>query len=118
MSCFGRFGRGSMRPLQILTSILSDWRGRKPGSNKPPAPCRLSATAFVNRLKDAIANVTLGRGPGNFPGVGFVPAGGTYRERENVDALKVLGIEASATWTHGWWLVQAGASWTHARMVA
>ena len=92
--------------------------GAEAGIEYTRGPVQLSATAFVNRLKDAIANVTLGRGPGNFPGVGFVPAGGTYRERENVDALKVLGIEASATWTHGWWLVQAGASWTHARMEA
>jgi vitamin B12 transporter len=79
---------------------------------------RLSLTGFVNRLKDAIANVTLAQGPGVFPGVGFVAAGGTYRERENVDAEKVRGIEASAQWTRGPWLVQAGASWTRARMEA
>ena len=79
---------------------------------------RLSATAFVNRLRDAIANVTLGQGPGVFPGVGFVAAGGTYRQRENVDAVKVSGIEASAAWTRGPWLVRAGASWTHAQMEA
>ena len=79
---------------------------------------RLSLTGFVNRLKDAIANVTLGQGPGAFPGVGFVPAGGTYRQRENVDAVKVRGIEASAAWSRGPWLVQAGMSWTRARMEA
>jgi vitamin B12 transporter len=60
---------------------------------------RLSLTGFVNRLKDAIANVTLGQGPGVFPGVGFVAAGGTFRQRQNVDAVKVRGIEASAEWT-------------------
>ena len=57
---------------------------------------RLSLTGFANRLKDAIANVTLGQGPGVFPGVGFVAAGGTFRQRQNVDAVKVRGIEASA----------------------
>ena len=54
----------------------------------------LSLTAFVNRLKQAIANVTLGHGPDIFPGVGFVAAGGAYSQRENVDAVKVRGIES------------------------
>ena len=31
-------------------------------------------TGFVNRLSHAIANVTLGQGPGTFPQVGFVAA--------------------------------------------
>jgi vitamin B12 transporter len=79
---------------------------------------RLSLTGFVNRLKEAIANVTLGEGPGVFPGVGFVAAGGTFRQRQNVDAVKVRGIEASAEWTHGPWSVRAGTSLTHARMDA
>jgi outer membrane receptor protein involved in Fe transport len=78
----------------------------------------LSATAFVNRLKDVIANVTLGHGPGLFAGVGFVAAGGTYFQRENVDAVKVRGVEASASWTHGPWLAEAEASWTRARVEA
>ncbi|NUQ18469.1 MAG: TonB-dependent receptor [Sphingomonas sp.] len=79
-------------------------------------PVRLSVTGFVNRLKDAIANVTLGRGPGTFPQVGFVAAGGTFRQRQNVDAVNVRGIEASAGWTRGPWALRAGASLSHARM--
>ena len=79
---------------------------------------RLGVTGFVNRLNDAIANVTRGQGPGIFPGVGFVPPGGTYRQRENVDAVNVRGIEASAEWAQGPWSVRAGASFTHARMEA
>ena len=79
-------------------------------------PLHLSLTGFVNRLKDAIANVTLGHGPGSFPGVGFVSAGGAYLQRQNVDAVKVRGIEASAEWADGPWSVRAGASLTHARM--
>ncbi|MEP6983047.1 MAG: TonB-dependent receptor [Sphingomicrobium sp.] len=77
---------------------------------------RLSMTGFVNRLKDAIANVTLGQGPGTFPQVGFVGAGGTFRQRENVDAVKVRGIEAAAEWNRGPWAVRGGASFTRARM--
>jgi vitamin B12 transporter len=90
--------------------------GVEAGVEYAQGPWRLSTTAFVNRLGHAIANVTLGRGPGNFPQVGFVAAGGTFRERENVDAVRVLGIEASAEWTRGPWAVSAGASLTHARM--
>ena len=81
-------------------------------------PIRLSLTGFTNRLKDAIANVTLGEGPGVFPGVGFVAAGGTFRQRQNVDAVKARGIEVSAEWASGAWAVRAGASMTHARMRA
>jgi len=79
---------------------------------------RASFTGFLNRLGDAIANVTLGQGPGVFPGVGFVAAGGTYRQRQNVDAVNVRGIEASAEWARGPWLASIGASWTRARMEA
>lgn len=73
-------------------------------------------TAFTNRLANAIANVTLGQGPGTFPGVGFVA--GEFRQRQNVDAVKVRGIEASADWNRGPWSARLGASWTHARVEA
>jgi len=79
---------------------------------------RLSLTGFANRLRDAIANVTLAQGPGSFPQVGFVAAGGAFRQRKNLDAVSVRGLEASAEWTHGPWSVRAGASLTHARMDA
>jgi len=90
--------------------------GVEAGAEYSRGGMRFTLTGFVNRLKDAIANVTLGQGPGAFPGVGFVAAGGTYRERENVDAVRVRGVEASASWTRGPLLAQAGLSWTHARM--
>ena len=90
--------------------------GAEAGIEYRSGPLRLSLTGFANRLKDAIANVTLGHGPGIFPGVGFVPAGGTFLQRQNVDAVNVRGFEASAEWTQGPWLVRAGASLSHARM--
>ena len=90
--------------------------GAEAGVEYHDGPWRLSVTGFANRLKDAIANVTLGQGPGTFPQVGFVAAGGTFRQRENVDAVNVRGIEASAEWTRGPWAVQAGMSLTRARM--
>ena len=90
--------------------------GVEAGSEYSHGPLHFALTAFVNRLKDAIANVTLGKGPGVFPEVGFVGAGGTFSERENVDAVNVRGLEATASWTDGPWSVSAGASLTHARM--
>jgi vitamin B12 transporter len=90
--------------------------GAEAGLEYGRGPWRLSATAFVNRLKDAIANVTLGHGPGTFPEVGFVAPGGTFRQRENVDAVNVRGMELGAEWIRGPWAVRAGASFTHARM--
>ena len=92
--------------------------GAEVGAEYAHGEMRVSLTGFVNRLKDAIANLTLGQGPGVFPGVGFVAAGGTYRERENVNAVNVRGVEASAEWTRGPWQMRAGASWTHARIEA
>lgn len=53
----------------------------------------LGANLFVNRIEGAIANVTLGQGPGTFSGVGFVAVGGTYRRRQNLDAIVSKGIE-------------------------
>jgi outer membrane receptor protein involved in Fe transport len=76
----------------------------------------VSLTAFANRLSDAIANVTLGHGPGVFPGVGFVA--GDFRQRQNIDAVKVRGIEASAGLARGPWQLRAGASYSHARVEA
>ena len=91
--------------------------GAEAGAEYARAELRFSMTGFANRLSDAIANVTMGQGPGTFEDV-FVAAGGTFRKRENVDAVKVRGIEASAEWTAGPWSVRAGVSLTHARMLA
>jgi outer membrane receptor protein involved in Fe transport len=92
--------------------------GAEAGLEFERGPLRLSLTGFVNRLGHAIANVTLGSGPGTFPQVGFVASGGIFRQRQNVDAVNVRGVEASAGWTRGPWAVRAGASFSHARMDA
>lgn len=61
----------------------------------------LTATAFWNRLDNAIANVSIGLGPGNFPGVGFVAAGGAYRQRANLDGIDSRGLEADVSYSAG-----------------
>jgi outer membrane receptor protein involved in Fe transport len=81
--------------------------GAEAGVDYAKGEVRLSLTGFANRLKDAIANVTLAQGPG-----------GTFRQRQNVDAVKVRGVEALAVWLRGPWAARAGASLTHARMQA
>ncbi|MBA3666730.1 MAG: TonB-dependent receptor [Sphingomonas sp.] len=62
---------------------------------------RLDLTAFSVRLEDAIANVTIAHGPGVFSGVGFVSAAGSYRRRENLDAIRSRGVEAALSATFG-----------------
>jgi outer membrane receptor protein involved in Fe transport len=56
----------------------------------------LSADAFWNDLRDAVGTVTLARGPGTFPIVGFVPAGGLGLQRQNIDDIRVRGLELGA----------------------
>ena len=70
----------------------------------------LALTLFANRLQDAIGNVTLGTGPGVFAEVGFVPAGGEFRQRQNLDEIGVWGIEASGEARRGPWSLRASAS--------
>ena len=76
----------------------------------------LSGTAFAHRLKDSIANVTLGSGPGTFPGVGFVGAGGEYRQRQNLNAVLVRGVELSSELRRGALTASAAASFTDAEV--
>jgi len=56
----------------------------------------IGITGFLNRLENPVANVTLASGPGVFPGVGFVPANGFYRQRQNLAAIDSHGLEADA----------------------
>lgn len=85
---------------------------------RPLGNLRLDVTAFYNRLEDAIGNVTVGTGPGNFPEVGFVAAGGIYRQRQNLDAIVAKGLEAGAHLGLGDWRLDASYAYTHARVRA
>ena len=58
------------------------------------APFHWNGTLFYNRLKDPITNVTIGVGPGTFlPQAGFIPAGGTLRQRQNAGEIEAWGVE-------------------------
>ncbi|MBL9201463.1 MAG: TonB-dependent receptor, partial [Opitutaceae bacterium] len=63
-----------------------------------PAPLTFSATVFRNDLRDAVGNVTIARGPGTFPIVGTLAAGGLGRQRLNLDRTRTQGVELSAAW--------------------
>ena len=77
---------------------------------EPAEGIDLSVTAFAAKLDNAIANVSLGQGPGVFPGVGFVA--GTYAQRLNVDAITSRGIEADAAVRRGAFDARLSASWS------
>ncbi|GAK32672.1 vitamin B12 transporter BtuB [alpha proteobacterium Q-1] len=56
----------------------------------------VSATYFRNWLKNGVGNITLAEGPGVFPPAGFVPAGGSLRQRQNIERIIADGIELEA----------------------
>ncbi len=94
-------------------------RGVEAGFDWRPLPtAHLSVTAYANELAGAIANVTLGRGPGVFPQVGFVAAGGAFRQRMNLDAVVVHGVEGDAGVSIGRWNALVSAAWADPRVRA
>jgi outer membrane receptor protein involved in Fe transport len=94
-------------------------RGIEAGMEWRPLPAlSIGATVFSNRLEGAIANVTLGKGPGLFPGVGFVGAGGEFRRRQNLDAIDARGLEVDARLALGRWSFVAGWSLVDAEVEA
>lgn len=83
---------------------------------RPLSTARIGITLFANRLEDAIANVTLGQGPGVFPGVGFVA--GEYRQRRNVDSVASRGVEFDGRLRHGRWTLSGGYAFADAEVRA
>ncbi|MDE2488731.1 MAG: TonB-dependent receptor [Alphaproteobacteria bacterium] len=76
-----------------------------------------SGTVFYNWLKDPVTNVTLGVGPGVFPIGGFIPAGGTLRQRRNAGEIDAYGFEGEASGDVGETLSwRAAVAATHARV--
>ncbi len=81
---------------------------------QPAKGVSLRATAFTNKLTDAIGNVTLAQGPGTFPGVGFVT--GAYRQRVNIDAVRSNGVELDARIIRGDWRLAVSYAYTDAQI--
>ncbi len=80
-------------------------------------PAHWALTWFYNQLRDPILNVTIGVGPKTFPIAGFIPAGGTLRQRQNAGEINAWGFEGEANGD-----ILTGLSWraafayTHARV--
>ncbi|MBU3076962.1 TonB-dependent receptor [Sphingomonas quercus] len=92
-------------------------RGVDAGVDFRPLPgFRASATVFLNRLEDAIGNITVARGPGTFPQVGFVSAAGTFRKRGNIDAIDSKGVELDGSARFGAWMLSASYAYTDAEV--
>ena len=85
-------------------------------STEPMTGLDVSVTAVAARLDHAIANVTLGQGPGVFPGVGFVA--GSYAQRLNLDSVTSRGIELDVAGRQGAFDGRLSASWSRARVQA
>lgn len=69
----------------------------------PSSVATLSLTLFENRVRDAIANVTIGT---------------NLRERQNVDAIRSRGIELSGALKSGAWSLDASLALTDAEVEA
>ena len=70
-----------LKPEHLLgAEVAMEWQATR--------TFRISGTGFINRLEDAVSNVTIGAGPG----------GGVLRQRQNVDLVVAPGFEATAEW--------------------
>lgn len=83
---------GALVP-ETLTGVDLGWQG---SGRAGLLDWRASGTAWLNRLDDPVVNVTRGTGPGTFGRIGFLPAGGAYRVRENAGAIEAAGLDLSA----------------------
>jgi vitamin B12 transporter len=107
-----RVGRDAVAANPLLKP--ERMRGLETGADWSAGPVSASVTLFANRLQSPIANVTRGSGPGVFPGVGFVA--GSYRRRENLEAIDSKGFEADLRWRRGEWHAAAALSLLSARV--
>jgi outer membrane receptor protein involved in Fe transport len=79
----------------LSREIGVEWSARQvPG----PTAFAFNAAVFTNDLRDAVGNVTVARGPGNFPLFGPLAAGAVGRQRLNLDRIRTQGLELSARW--------------------
>jgi vitamin B12 transporter len=115
------------RPYRVGTDAVGANAGLSPERLKgvdagiefrPLTNVRFGGTLFWNKLDNAITNVTLGTGPGTFPIVGFVAAGGSYRQRQNLGAIRSRGAELDAAVDVAAWRLSASYSYTDARVHA
>lgn len=100
------------RPFQVFPVMnlanaalgLEKLKGAEIGADLTPLPgVTLGATAFYNRLGNAVANVTIGT---------------NLRQRQNVDAVVAKGIELTANVRQGRWSLLGSYAYSHATVKA
>ena len=109
-----RVGADATAANELLTP--ERLKGAEIGLDIESSDFQFGVTAFANKLDNAIANVGLGAGPGNFPGVGFVAAGGVYRQRQNLDAIDSKGLEVDASYAVRGFTLRAGYAYVDAKV--
>ena len=92
------------RPFRVRNDITEANESLEPerlsgvefGAVRYQGGSRLSFNAFINRVENPIANVTLATIPSSrfFQPCGFVPGGGSCRQRLNLDRTRIQGLEA------------------------
>ena len=76
-------------------------------------------TGYWNDIRDPIANVTIGSGPGSVPPCGTLPQGGVCRQRQNLVRARVQGIEVDAEYAPvEFWSLAAGYLFSHTEILS
>ena len=76
---------------------------------QPAESLTMRLEGFWQRLDDGIANVTLTDGGGNVPPWGFIPEGGSGRQRRNLSEVTITGLETDIQWQSDYgWTLEAG----------
>jgi outer membrane receptor protein involved in Fe transport len=112
------------RPFRVGNDITEANAALKPerlygaevGGGFARGAASLSAALFVNRLDDAILNVTQRAGPFTDPVAGLIPAGGVLRKRLNAGRVDAYGLEADAAQQIGAVSLRAAVAYTIARV--
>jgi len=92
-----------VRPFRVrndITEANADLQpeklfGVEGGFDHGYGPWRSSLTLYWNEVDDPVFNVTVGQGGAVVDPCGFVPAGGTCRQRRNLGRSSILGVEAA-----------------------
>ena len=100
------------RPFRVRNDITEANRKLEPeklmggevGMDVNPAFVSVRVTGYWNEVEDAIGNLTVGLGPGQVAPCGFVPEGGSCRQRGNLERTRIRGLEAdlSVLDRNGW----------------
>ncbi len=113
------------RPFRVRNDITEANEGLEPerllgaevGLDYQRSALSAHLTGYWNEVEDMVFNLTQGRGPGQVSPCGFVPDGGLCRQRQNLEKVRVRGVEAELKGQRGpAWTWAAGYLFTHSRI--